>query len=154
MCIRDRDWDRKDLIVPNKDFVTGRLLNWTLHDEVNRIVIPIGVAYGTDTDQAKSLLLSVAKEHPLVASDPGPMATFEAFGDSSLNLILRCYIAMSNMPNRLSVVDDLHTGIDVKFREAGIEIPFPQRDLHVRSTDAPIASSLGVKATQTKPNPN
>ena len=149
-----QDWDRKDLIVPNKDFVTGRLLNWTLHDEVNRIVIPIGVAYGTDTDQAKSLLLSVAKEHPLVASDPGPMATFEAFGDSSLNLILRCYIAMSNMPNRLSVVDDLHTGIDVKFREAGIEIPFPQRDLHVRSTDAPIASPLGVKATQTKPNPN
>jgi len=149
-----RDWDRKDLIVPNKDFVTGRLLNWTLHDEVNRIVIPIGVAYGTDTDQAKSLLLSVANDHPLVASDPGPMATFEAFGDSSLNLILRCYISMQDMSNRLSVVDDLHTGIDVKFREAGIEIPFPQRDLHVRSTDATLsANPLGVKASK-KPNPN
>lgn len=130
-----QDWDRKDLIVPNKDFITGRLLNWTLSDEVSRIVIPVGIAYGSDTKKAKELIISAAKEHEQVAADPEPTATFEEFGESSLNLTLRCFITLQNMPSRLRIIDELHTAIDNRFRAAQIEIPFPQRDLHLRSAD-------------------
>jgi len=129
-----RDWDRKELIVPNKEFITGRLLNWTLTDPMNRIVINVGVAYGSDTERARELLLKVADDHPVVLKDPGPLATFEGFGDSTLNLVLRCFLP--DLANRLATIHELHTAVDRAFREAGIEIAFPQRDLHLRSVDA------------------
>ena len=128
------NWDRQELVVPNKEFITGRILNWTLSNTVNRIVITVGVAYGSDTEQARNLLLKVANEHPLIMNDPGPMATFEGFDDSTLRLLLRCYLP--NLDNRLSVVHELHTSIDKAFAEAGIEIAFPQRDLNIRSVPA------------------
>ena len=127
-----RNWDRKDYIVPNKDIITGRLLNWTLSDEVTRIVINVGVAYGTDTERAKKILIQVAQDHPTVVDEPAPSATFEEFGDSSLGLVLRCYIAMSDMSQRLTVVDELYTVIDEQFKQAKIEIAFPQQDIHIR----------------------
>lgn len=128
-------WDRKDYLVPNKDFITGRVLNWTLSSRFNRIVIPVGVAYGSDKDEVVRQLLRVAIEHPQVVSDPAPSATFEEFANSSLNYVLRCYIAMDDISSRLQIVHELHTGIDDAFRKAGIEIPFPQQDLHLRSVD-------------------
>ena len=137
-----QDWDRKDLVVPNRDFITGRLLNWTLSDEVSRIVLPVGVAYGSDTDLAKEIVRSVATEHPLIIDEPAPLVTFESFGDSSLDIVLRCFISLQNMASRLQIIDDLHTRIDRRFREAGVEIPFPQRDVHFRST-LPIESDAG-----------
>ncbi len=130
------DWDLKEFVVPNKDLVTGRLLNWTLSDHTNRIVIPVGVAYGTDTDRASELLLKVARHHPFLLDDPAPTATFEGFGDSTLNMVLRCFLP--NLENRLSTIHELHTAIDKAFREAGIEIAYPQRDLHIRSIDQPL----------------
>ena len=125
------NWDRQELVVPNKEFITGRILNWTLSNTVNRIVITVGVAYGSNTDQARDLLLKVAKEHPLIMDEPGPMATFEGFDDSTLRLILRCYLP--NLDNRLSTITALHTAIDKAFGEVGIEIAFPQQDVHVRT---------------------
>lgn len=125
------DWDRKEYIVPNKEFVTGRLLNWTLTDQTNRVVVSVGVAYGTDTNLARSLLLQAAADHPLVLTDPGPIATFESFGDSTLDLLLRCYLP--DLDNRLSVITALHESIDRLFQEANIEISFPQQDLYIRS---------------------
>ncbi|MCA9185510.1 MAG: mechanosensitive ion channel, partial [Planctomycetales bacterium] len=71
------DWDRKEYVVPNKDLITGTLLNWTLTDQTNRLVIPVGIAYGSDTKLALELLLKAADDHPLVLSDPAPNATFE-----------------------------------------------------------------------------
>ncbi|MGH7128490.1 MAG: mechanosensitive ion channel domain-containing protein, partial [Planctomycetaceae bacterium] len=127
------DWDRKEFIVPNKEFITGRLLNWTLSDQMNRIVINVGVAYGSDVEKARELLLQAAREQPAILADPAPMATFEGFGDSALNLVLRAYLP--TMDSRLQVIHELHSRIHVLFREAGIEIPFPQHDLHVRSLD-------------------
>ena len=127
------NWDCKDYIVPNKDFITGRILNWTLSDKVNRIVIPIGLAYGSDKNLAIDTLTRIADEHPLIESDPGPSVTFEGFGDSTLDFVLRCYISMKNMGSRLQVVHDLHTQIDDAFREANIEIAFPQQDINVRA---------------------
>ena len=131
------NWDRKEFIVPNKEFVTGRLLNWTLSDNTNRIVIEVGVAYGSDTGKALELLREACREQPLVMADPAPLATFEGFGDSTLNLILRCYLP--NLDQRLPVTSELHAAIDRKFREAGIEIAFPQRDLHLRTVPAALA---------------
>ncbi len=125
-----QDWDRKELVIPNKQFVTGEVLNWTLVDQVNRIVIPIGVAYGTDIAQARSLILEVARSHPLVLDDPTPSVTFDQFGDSALNLTLRLHLA--RMDHRLTVTDELHEAIYRGLNEQGIQIPFPQRELHFR----------------------
>ena len=125
------DWDRKEYIVPNKEFVTGKILNWTLSDKTNRIVVKVGVAYGTDTEMAIAMLQQIAEEHPLILADPAPVVGFEGFGDSSLDLILRCYLP--NLDNRLKVVTQLHVTIDRRFKDAGIEIAFPQRDLHIRT---------------------
>ena len=125
------DWDRKEYVVPNKDLITGRLLNWTLSDQTNRIVINVGVAYRSDTVKARELLLRVANEHPLILADPAPIATFEGFGDNTLNLVLRCYLP--SFDGRLPTITELHTDIDEAFRGAGIEIAFPQLDIHLRS---------------------
>ena len=130
------NWDRKEFLVPNKQFITGTLMNWTLSNPINRAVILVGVAYGSDTRRAREILLKVAADHPLVMDDPGPVATFEEFAASSLNLRLRVYLP--NMDNRIIVITDLHTVIDERFEEAGIEIAFPQQDLHLRSSEAVI----------------
>lgn len=123
------DWDRKEYIVPNKDLVTERLLNWTLTDQTNRITILVGVAYGSDTDLACQLLVEAAREQSQVLTDPAPAAFFEAFGDSALQLKLLC--CLPNLDNRMATIHQLHTAIDRKFRAAGISIPFPQREMHV-----------------------
>lgn len=134
------NWDRKEYVVPNKEFITGRLLNWTLSDKTNRIVINIGVAYGSDTDRAREILLRCANEHPLILDDPPSLATFEGFGDNSLNLVLRTYLP--SLDNRLEVIHQLHTSIDKAFRRAGIDIAFPQRDLHIRSLPSELSSAF------------
>ena len=129
------NWDRKELIIPNKNFVTGTVLNWTLSNPINRIVITVGVAYGSDTDRARQVLAEVARDHPEVLEEPAPVATFEGFDDNSLRLLLRCFLP--NMDNRILAITDLHTEIDRRFQAEGIEIPFPQRDLYLK-TDLPL----------------
>ena len=135
------DWDRKELIVPNKEFITGRVLNWTLSDQVNRLVINVGVAYGSDTQKTTELLLRAAKEHPLVLDDPAPQVVFHSFGSSSLDFVLRCFLP--NMDNRNTVLHELNSTIDRLFREAGIEIAFPQQDVHIRTLPH-LAHALGL----------
>ncbi|MEM0895909.1 MAG: mechanosensitive ion channel domain-containing protein [Verrucomicrobiota bacterium] len=130
------NWDRQEFVVPNKNFITGTLLNWTLTNPINRIVIKVGVAYGGDTEKALKIMHEVATSHPRIMEDPSPIVSFEEFGDSSLNLLLRCYLP--EMDGRLETITALHGEIDRKFREEGIEIPFPQRDLHLRSLDESI----------------
>ena len=136
------NWDRKEFIVPNKEFITGRLLNWTLSDQVNRVVVNVGIAYGSDTTLAADLITKVAAEHPLVLDEPAPRVTFEEFGASSLNYVLRCFLP--DMQNRLEVIHELHMAIDREFRAAGIEIAFPQQDVHVRSfrTDTQVLGQM------------
>jgi potassium efflux system protein len=125
------DWDRKDYIVPNKEFITGKLLNWTRSDEIVRITIDVGVAYGSDTKKTRELLLEAAAEHPDVLVDPPVLATFSEFGDSSLSFKLRVFV--NTYERRLHIGHDLREAIDHKFRKADIEISFPQRDLHLRT---------------------
>ena len=126
------NWDRQELVVPNKTLVTSTFLNWTLSGTISRIVINVGAAYGSDTDQALEILLSVAGDHPAIMEDPRPLATFEEFADSSLNLCLRAYVP--DLDSRLKTITELHTEIDRRFAEAGIEIAFPQQDIHLRSS--------------------
>ncbi|BCX48431.1 potassium transporter [Haloferula helveola] len=125
------NWDRQEFVVPNKDFITGSLINWTLSSPVNRLTIEVGVAYGSDTTRAREILTEVATNHPVVLADPAPLITFDQFADSTLNLAMRIYLP--NMDNRLKTRTEIHEEIDRRFKEAGIEIAFPQRDLHIRS---------------------
>ena len=111
--------------------MTVKLFNFTLSYQINRIVINIGVAYGSNTKLAHELLLKCANDHPLILENPPSIAAFEGFGDNSLNFSLRTFLP--SMENRLPVIHDLHMAIDAAFREADIEISFPQRDLHIRS---------------------
>ncbi len=125
------NWDRKEYLIPNKDLITGRLVNWTLSDAINRIVINVGIAYGSDVEKAKSILLEVCSKHPKTVEDPPTTIAFDGFGESSLNLIARTFIG--DIESRLAVIDQLNSQINTRFNEAGIEISFPQRDLHIRS---------------------
>ena len=127
-----RDFDRKELLVPNKEFISGQLLNWSLSDPVIRIIVPVGVAYGSDVQRALELMMKAARESKYVLKKPRPLVTFESFGDNSLLLKLRCFI--SSVDDRLPAISDLHVSIDRKFREAQISIAFPQRDVHIDST--------------------
>ncbi|MCB0189329.1 MAG: mechanosensitive ion channel [Caldilineaceae bacterium] len=135
------DFDRRELIVPNKKFITEDVMNWTLSDEVNRIVIEVGIAYDSDIQKARHLMLQVARRHHRIMRDPEPVVTFDKFADSALNFTLRCFLP--NMDDRLAVIHDLHSEIYTAFRQAGIEIAFPQQDLHLRSIDAPLTALLG-----------
>jgi len=128
-----RRWDQRELIVPNKEFITGRLINWTLSDNVLRQEFSIGIAYGSDIGKAEKILYEVADANPMVLKDPKPMVIFRSFGDNSLNFDLRLYI--SGMDKWISVWHQINCAIDTEFRKAGIEIAFPQCDLHIRSMD-------------------
>ena len=125
------DWDRKELIIPNKEFVTGQVINWSLTDSILRIVIPVGIAYGSDTRLANEILLSIAQNNPNVLKEPEPTSRFVAFGDSSLNFELRVFIPEPDM--LLETRHNLLMEIDQRFREAQIEIAFPHQDIHIRS---------------------
>jgi potassium efflux system protein len=130
------DADGKELLVPNKEFITSRLVNWTLSNDVIRIVIPVGIAYGSDTRLARELLLKAARDHARVLVSPPPEAYFLGFGDNSLSFELSVHVA--GLDYLMPVRNDLHMAIDEAFRQAHIEIALPQRDIHIRSIDAAI----------------
>ena len=127
-------FDRADVIVPNSELISGQVTNWMLQDTQGRVKINVGVAYGTDTERVKELLLEAAKTNSLVIHGGDkyqPRVLFREFGESSLNFELRVYV--ENIDERLIVVSELNFAIDKIFRENHIEIPFPQRDIHIRS---------------------
>jgi potassium efflux system protein len=132
------DWDRKELVVPNKEFITGRLINWTLSDTVLRLVVRVGIAYGSETETAARLIREAAVEHPIILDDPKPQVLFLGFGNSSLDFELRAFVP--GFESYFQTQNDLHMAIDQKFRAAGIVIPFPQRDVHVHTLPPMTAS--------------
>jgi potassium efflux system protein len=127
-----RNWDQQELLVPNKEFITARLLNWSLSDQTNRVLINVGVAYGSDIPKALQLLQEAAHENKNIVDSPAPLVTFEGFGDNSLNLVLRAYLGALDI--RLETISALHQAINQKFEAAGISISFPQRDVHLDTT--------------------
>ena len=139
-------FDRKEHLVPNKELITGHVINWSLSDTAVRIVIPVGVAYGSDVRGALELLLEAAREEPLILPDPEPMATFEDFADSALLLWLRCYAS----EERPLAFTRLRLAINDKFAAAGIEISFPQQDVHL-DLNAPIEIAMRERAGNAPP---
>jgi potassium-dependent mechanosensitive channel len=125
------DADRKELIIPNKDLVSGRLVNWTLTDSVVRLVVRLGIAYGSDTAQTQRLLLEVATKTPEVLKTPPPKAVFMGFGEKSLEFELRVFV--NSVEAMLPVRHQLNMAIDRTFHVAGVEIAFAQADTYIRS---------------------
>lgn len=123
------DGDRKELIVPNKSFITGNLLNWTLSDSINRVAIKVGVAYGSDPNKVRELLLKIAADHPSLLKDPAPTASLEELGDSALIFQLRAFLP--NLKNRQAATHELNQMIHDRFRTEGIDIPFPQQEVSI-----------------------
>ena len=125
------DFDRKEVIIPNKAFVTERLINWSLSDTVTRVVIRLGVAYGSDLDKVKEVLLKVAHDHPKVMQEPAPAVFFTTFGPSTLDHELRLYVR--ELRDRSYTVDELNRAIDRLCRENDINIAFNQLEVHLRN---------------------
>jgi len=123
------NWDRQELVIPNKTFITSQLINWTLSDTITRIIVTLGIAYGSDVEKAMALMREAAEENPRVLKEPAPLVTFEEFGDNALTFRLRAYL--DDVDIRLSTTTDLHKAINEKFERAGIVIAFPQRDVHL-----------------------
>jgi potassium efflux system protein len=134
-----RDFDRRELLVPNKEFITNQLLNWSLSDQVNRWTLDVGVAYGSDMDRAMAIVRDVIKQQPLVLEDPQAMVTFEEFGDNSL--LIRARYFMSDLDQRLAVSSQMMLDINRRFNEAGIVVAFPQRDIHL-DTSRPLEFTM------------
>lgn len=137
---RIRTHDYADVIVPNSDLTTNPVTNWTLSSRMMRIRIPVGVAYGSDIPLVIKTLKACAKDHNGVAARPESKVLFLSFGDSTLDFELRVWI--SDFDDRRTIQTELHQQIDQSFREAGIEIAFPQRDLHLRSVDETVLKPL------------
>ncbi len=142
-------FDLSEIIVPNSDLISQKVTNWTLSSEQSRVTLPIGVAYGSDIQLVLKILKNCAERHPKVLKSPEPSVLFTEFGESSLDFQLRTWIANAN--GRLEVKSDLLQAIDDQFRLSGVEIPFPQRDLHLRSIDEALLDRLsgGHKDPQT-----
>ncbi len=142
------DWELREVIVPNKVFITEEFTNWTLSDPRIRVSIPVGVAYGSDVRLVERTLLELGQSHPHVVAEPRVRSLFLGFGDSTLNFELRVYLESYDF--FLDVKSGLHTRIAERFRELDIEIAFPQRDLNIRDI-GPLADALSQRSRQLDP---
>ncbi len=128
---RITDFDNREVLMPNKSIITENVTNWTLNDQVTRIIIRVGVAYGSDIDQVRDIIMEAVSRHTDTLLTPSPAVFFMAHGDSSLDFEARVFVATPN--KRLPVTHDLNRSINIALAKNGIEIPFPQRDLHIRT---------------------
>ncbi|MFT7053252.1 MAG: potassium efflux system protein, partial [Psychromonas sp.] len=128
-----RNFDEKELLIPNKELITGRVLNWTLSDEITRIMVKVGIDYGSDVELAMAIIEEIAQKNERILNEPPPFVNFEQFTDNSLLLTVRAYVPTQS--DRLRAITELHKEIHKRFRVAGIIIPFPQQDVHLISQD-------------------
>ncbi|MCB1637253.1 MAG: mechanosensitive ion channel, partial [Thiothrix sp.] len=125
-------FDRADIIVPNSELIAGQVTNMMLHNQYGRIIIPVRIAYGSDTEKIITLLRKVGENHPLTLKEHGKQqvqALFRSFGDSAMLFELRCHIR--DVEATIQVISELNLAIDKAFRAAGITIPYPQQTVHV-----------------------
>lgn len=143
-----RTYDNAEIVIPNANLITGQVTNWTLKERRIRVRVTVGVAYGSDTAKVIEILLGVADGNPLVLSNPKPVALFLAFGPSSLDFELRVWIP--EVDDIALARSELNLEIESEFRSAGISIPFPQTDLHLRSVDPDAAKILNITPADQK----
>lgn len=144
-----RTWEGAEVIVPNANLVSDQVINWTLSDRQRRINVDVGVRYGTDPERVLALLLEVAAADDRILERPEPTALFLGFGDSSLDFRLRAWTA--RFDTWVQIRSDLCVAVNRALAEAGIEIPFPQRDLHLRSVDP--AAGRSLREAEAAPEP-
>ncbi|HEY0290048.1 MAG TPA: mechanosensitive channel MscK [Pseudomonas sp.] len=125
------DFDRKDIIVPNKTFITGQLINWSLTDTITRVTLKVGVDYGSDLDLVRSLLLKAAQENPRVLKEPAPIVYFLNFGESTLDHELRMHVR--DLGDRNPVVDEINRFINKEFKSQHINISFRQMEVYLKN---------------------
>ena len=138
------NFDKQEVVLPNRNLITSEVTNWTRGDTINRLVLNVGVAYGSDPNQVSELLEKIARDQPEVLNDPEPSVIFMDHGERSLNFALRVFLPSPN--ELMSVRDRLNKVINKEFTERGIEIPFPQRDLHIRSGPTPVDTTTARAA--------
>lgn len=141
-------WDGADVIIPNGDLLSQHLVNWTMGSNRRRYEIDLGVAYGSDLNQVKTILIDVLNQHELVLKNPTPMVWVTKFNDSSIDFVIKYWVPHFNFGN--DVRNDLIIAIDVAFKTNGIEIPFPQQDIHIQSI-ASEPKDLKEKNVEKKP---
>ena len=127
-------WQRASVIIPNAEIISTSVTNLTHRDRYGRVEIGVGVAYGSDVEKVREILLDIAEKNGRVSNDPAPTVVFRDFGASSLDFELRCFT--SDVMRRLGVASDLRFEIESRLREEGIEIPFPQRVVHLMNPQA------------------
>ncbi len=143
-------FDKSEMIVPNSDLVSSTVTNWTLSDRQTRVILPVGVAYGSDVPLVISILKDIAQANQYVMKNPEPQILFMNFGNSSLDFELRVYV--SDLDNMLKVRNEINLEIDRKFRENNVEIPFPQNDVHIRTMDESFKQSVSsIMKSEIKP---
>lgn len=140
-------FDRKTLILPNSDLINSPVSNWMHRNTLGRVAIKVGVSYGSDPQKVYDILLEIAADHPRILGNPEPFVAFDDFGSSSLDFTLYAYLA--DIGYGLTVRTELRMAIFERFKAAGIEIPFPQRDVHLRMAEKgqglpePLAEAFG-----------
>ena len=136
-----RTWEGAEIIVPNAQLISGQVINWTMSDRRRRVDIPVGVEYGSDPEQVQQILIDTVADHPACLPEPAPLALFRQFGDNALEFELRFWTPDAD--ERLTIMSDISIRINKALNDAGIRIPFPQRDLHLRTNDTGITIERG-----------
>lgn len=151
---RIETFDKHDVIIPNADLIAGTVKNMTLSSQIGRMILPVGIAYGSDVDRATTIMMEVANDHSGVLSYPEPQVFFRNFGNSALDFELRCFLR--DVGTEISVRSDLLYALNAAFADAGIEIPFAQSDVTIRNLDqimAKLPETLREPAQGNSPQP-
>ena len=147
------DLDNREILIPNEALISERVTNWTLSSSITRLIVPVGIAYGSDTDHAAAIMLAELKAMTVVLETPAPQVLFMGFGDSALDFELRVFLR--NFEDRVPTQHLVHMQINKALAREGISIPFPQRDMHIISQPAPKKANKKKpnKSAKTKPKP-
>jgi small-conductance mechanosensitive channel len=141
---RIETFDRHDVIIPNADLIAGTVKNMTLSSQIGRMIVPLGISYGSDVERARSIMLQVALDHPGILAYPEPQVLFRNFGASSLDFELRCFLR--DVGSELAIRSDLLFSLNAALADAGIEIPYAQSDVTIRNLDEIMAKLTDLRA--------